>query len=218
MTSSLTNMVIAGSALAFRPSYLKDADALASAASRMLHQHAEGLKAIAEGPFRNVVYLGSGCRYGAAREAALKMLEMTDGRVMTFAENCLGLRHGPMCAIDHATLVVCFLSSDLPRRAYERDLLKELSRKRIGWRRVITGVNIPADLLGEEDLGIELTEAAECGDNSLAVLDVVAGQLLAFFRSLHQGLRPDAPSASGVISRVVNEFTIHRRVNGDAIA
>jgi tagatose-6-phosphate ketose/aldose isomerase len=38
----------------------------------------------------------------------------------------------------------------------------------------------------------------------------VAGQLLAFFRCLAGGLRPDLPS-SGVISRVVNEFTVRRR-------
>jgi tagatose-6-phosphate ketose/aldose isomerase len=211
MTSSLTNMVIAGTALAAQPSYLKDVNALASSARTLLHGYADRLKTIAEGPFRNVVYIGSGCRYGAAREAALKMLEMTDGGVVTFAENCLSLRHGPMCAIDNATLVVCFLSSDPLRRAYERDLLNELSRKQIGWHRVITGINIPNDLLAEGDVGIELTQAAECGDNGLAVLDVVAGQLLGFFRSLHEGLKPDAPSASGVISRVVNEFTIHRR-------
>ena len=31
-------------------------------------------------PYRSAVYLGSGCRYGSARESALKMLEMTGGR------------------------------------------------------------------------------------------------------------------------------------------
>jgi D-galactosamine 6-phosphate deaminase/isomerase len=43
------------------------------------------------------------------------------------------------------------------------------------------------------------------------VLDVVVGQLLAFFRCLHVGRRPDAPSDEGVISRVVGDFAIHRR-------
>ena len=211
MTSSLTNMVIAGTVLACDEGYLEKVDALAAAAQLLIDSHAAALQTIAQGPFHKAVYLGSGCRYGAAREAALKMLEMTDGRVMTLAENCLSLRHGPMCAIDDGTLVVCFLSSDLLRRAYECDLLRELTRKQLGWRRVITGIDIPGDLLGEGDVGIDLTPAAACGDPWLAVLDVVVGQLLGFFRSLHEGLKPDAPSASGVISRVVNEFTIHRR-------
>jgi len=37
------------------------------------------------------------------------------------------------------------------------------------------------------------------------------GQLLAFFRCLSAGLRPDSPSDDGVISRVVGDFAIHRR-------
>jgi tagatose-6-phosphate ketose/aldose isomerase len=40
-------------------------------------------------------------------------------------------------------------------------------------------------------------------------VDVVAGQLLAFFRCLNEGLRPDSPSEDGVINRVVQSFTLH---------
>ena len=60
------------------------------------------------------------------------MLEMTDGRVKTFPETYLGLRHGPMCAIDDDALVVCFLASDPVARAYEVDLVRELDRKKLG--------------------------------------------------------------------------------------
>jgi tagatose-6-phosphate ketose/aldose isomerase len=45
-------------------------------------------------------------------------------------------------------------------------------------------------------------------DGELVVLDAVVGQLLAFFRCLHGGGRPDSPS-SGVIHRVVESFAIH---------
>jgi len=41
------------------------------------------------------------------------------------------------------------------------------------------------------------------------MIDVLVGQLLAFFRCMHEGLRPDSPSESGVISRVVQSFTLH---------
>jgi tagatose-6-phosphate ketose/aldose isomerase len=173
--------------------------------------YAGELNAIANGPFRKAVYLGSGCRHGAAREAALKLLEMLDGRLTSFAETCLGLRHGPMCAIDGATLVVCFLSSDALRRSYETDLLDELQRKGIGWRRVIVGRDIPPELLLEGDLGVELRGVDELADDDLAVLDVMVGQLIGLFRCMGEGLKPDSPSASGVISRVVNDFTVHRR-------
>jgi tagatose-6-phosphate ketose/aldose isomerase len=214
MTSSFTNMVMAGRALAFLDDpagYRSSVNALAEAARHLLLNYAGKLRAIAQGPFRKAVYLGSGCRHGAAREGALKLLEMLDGRLTSFAETCLGLRHGPMCAIDGATLVVCFLSSDPLRRAYETDLLDELQRKGIGWRRVIVGKDIPPELLMEGDLGVELQGVANLADDDLAVLDVMVSQLIAFFRCMGDGLKPDSPSASGVISRVVNDFTVHRR-------
>jgi tagatose-6-phosphate ketose/aldose isomerase len=43
------------------------------------------------------------------------------------------------------------------------------------------------------------------------VLDAVVGQLLAFFRCLGAGHRPDSPSEASVITRVVSGFEIHRR-------
>jgi tagatose-6-phosphate ketose/aldose isomerase len=214
MTSSFTNMVIAGRALAYMDDpagYQSSVSALADAARHVLLDYAGELSTIAQGPFRKAVYLGSGCRYGAAREGALKLLEMLDGRLTSFAETSLGLRHGPMCAIDGATLVVCFLSSDPLRRAYEADLLDELQRKNIGWRRVIVGRDIPPELLMKGDLGVELQGVGSLADDDLAVLDVMVGQLIGLFRCMGDGLKPDSPSTSGVISRVVNNFTVHRR-------
>ena len=67
-------------------------------------------------------------RYGAARESALKMLEMTAGRVITLSETYLGLRHGPMSSVHPDTFIVCFLSSDPQIRGYESDLIRELNR------------------------------------------------------------------------------------------
>jgi tagatose-6-phosphate ketose/aldose isomerase len=157
------------------------------------------------------VYLGSGGRYGAARESALKMLEMTAGRVTTFPETYLGLRHGPMAAVNQEALVVCFLSSDPTIRAYEVDLVRELDRKKLGARKVIVGDEVPADLVGAEDLAVDLPGLAAVGDDGAPLLDVLVGQLLAFFRCRAIGLRPDMPSDDGVISRVVEGFAIHRR-------
>ena len=52
-----------------------------------------------------------GINAGAAREASLKLLEMTEGRVRTLAETFLGLRHGPMSTVHGDTLIAGFLSS-----------------------------------------------------------------------------------------------------------
>jgi tagatose-6-phosphate ketose/aldose isomerase len=48
-------------------------------------------------------------------------------------------------------------------------------------------------------------------DDELTVIDTLAGQLLAFFRCLASGNRPDSPSADSVITRVVSAFEIHRQ-------
>ena len=213
MTSSFTNMVIAASVLGFLDDtgrYQRQVAALSRMADYLLGRQVQPLADLACRSFRTVVFLGVGCRYGGAREASLKLTEMSDGLVLSFAETYLGLRHGPMSAIREDTLVVCFLSSDPTARAFEVDLVSELNRKRLGAGKVLLGEAIPADLVAEGDLIVECPGMAVLGDDSTPVLDVLAAQLLGFFRCLHLGLRPDSPSASGVISRVVEPFTIHR--------
>lgn len=214
MTSSFTNMVVAGRLLALARNaagYRARVSTLARQASELLARHADPLARIARSDYRTAIYLGSGNRYGAAREAALKMLEMTGGQVKTFSETYLGLRHGPMCAVDDEALVVCFLSSDLVTRAYEADLVRELNRKKLGARKVIVGPGVPDDIVSDGDVVIDPPGLASVADEDAPVLDVVVGQLLALFRCLHIGLRPDSPSDEGVISRVVGDFAIHRR-------
>jgi len=214
MTSSFTNMVLAGRLLALTDDpqdYEARALRLAGVGAQVFLRHGDALAAAARSAFRSAVYLGSGGRYGAAREAALKMLEMTSGRVMTFPETYLGLRHGPMCAVDEEALVVCFLSTDEVARAYEADLVRELNRKGLGARKVLVGAGVPPDLVSPGDLVVDVPGLASVDDDDAPVLDVLVGQVLALFRCMATGLRPDSPSDDGVISRVVESFEIHRR-------
>ena len=215
MTSSFTNMVLAGRALgsARAPeAYSARARGAAQAAAWVLEKSADALAGVARRSFTSAVYLGSGCRLGAARESSLKMLEMNDGRVSTLSESYLGLRHGPMSALRDDTLVVAFLSSDPLVRAYEADLIRELDRKKLGARRVVVGASVPRELgPGPEDVIVDVAGAGVTADEDLVLIDVVVGQLLAFFRCRGAGLRPDSPSTGGVISRVVSGFEIHRR-------
>ena len=129
MTSSFTNMVLGARFLGFSKdsaAYNTLVAALARSASTLLRDQMTALAKLAQKPFRRAVFLGSGARLAAAREASLKMLEMTAGRVATTCETFLGLRHGPMSGIHGDTLVVCFLSSDPLVRAYETDVLTEM--------------------------------------------------------------------------------------------
>ena len=212
MTSSFTNLVLAARFLGLvdqAPRYQAICEQLSRIASALIHEQIGVLAGVAKTSFKRAVFLGSGGRFGAAREAALKMLEMTAGRVTTLCETYLGLRHGPMSYIHEDTLVVCFLSSDPTLRAYEADLLRELDQKELGLFKVIVGDNVPSDLLREDDVALNCKGLEQLGDENISVIDVLVGQLLAFFRCLEEGLRPDSPSEHGVISRVVQTFALH---------
>ncbi|MEW9570929.1 SIS domain-containing protein [Rhodanobacter sp. Si-c] len=211
MTSSFTNLVLAGSGLGGRADEAGWPDGvrrLADCVQRVFDTQADALASVAYDGFDQAVYLGSNGALGAAREAALKMLEMTGGRVRTMAETFLGLRHGPMSSLGENTLVVAFLSPDPAVRAYEYDLLRELSRKQLGMVRVLVGEGIADDVIGAQDVAVDL-QGLQASDDALPLIaDVVVGQSLAFFRCLALGGRPDAP-AQGVLTRVVESFALH---------
>ena len=213
MTSSFTNMVLAGAALGSLnapDSYWATIEALCTKADDILQNHIDTIAGLARRGFNRVVYLASGARLGAAHEAALKMTEMTAGRVTATSDTYLGLRHGPMSGVLPDTLVVCFLSSDPLVRAYECDLIRELNDKQLGMAKFIFGDQVPTDLILSGDVVIDCKGLASIGDDNVPVLDAVVGQLIAFFRCLEDGLQPDSPSREGIINRVVQEFKLHR--------
>jgi tagatose-6-phosphate ketose/aldose isomerase len=213
MTSSFTNLVLGARFLSWGERAAEFAgmvDQLDWAGRQLLAEWPDSLHTWVAGDIRRIVFLGSGGRFGACRESALKVLEMTGGKLASLAQTYLGLRHGPMCFIDERTLVVCYLSSDPVVRNYERDLILELNAKGLGASKLIAGVGDPgAGICQETDLVIPYQMPDDTEDDNLAVLDVVIAQILGFHCSLKEGLQPDCPSASGVISRVVGEFSIY---------
>jgi tagatose-6-phosphate ketose/aldose isomerase len=212
MTSSFTNLVLAArfaGLLDQEARYESLCEQLSATASQFISSHISDISKIGRKEFNRAVFLGSGSRFAAARECALKMLEMTAGRVSTMCESYLGVRHGPMSFIHKDTLIVCFLSSDPTLRAYESDLMRELDQKELGLLKVVIGESIPAKILRKDDLGLECNGLRQIGDENAPVIDVIAGQLLAFFRCMAEGLRPDSPSEGNVINRVVQTFALH---------
>ncbi len=221
MTSSFTNMVLAGRMLGLLQSperYQALAARLSGAAQELIHVHFDRLATLARRDFKRVVFLADGPAVGAAHECALKMTEMTAGRVMAAHETYLGLRHGPMSAVHADTLIVCFLACDALVRAYEVDLVRELNAKGLGMAKLLFGEGIPADLARSGDALIECGGLSEIGGGNLPLLNVLLGQLLGFFRCMQEGLKPDSPSDDGVINRVVQEFTLHGEAQPRALA
>jgi tagatose-6-phosphate ketose/aldose isomerase len=211
MTSSFTNLLLGALGLLQGTPAALAAEAVEKAAAnaqRIFDAHADAIAQLARRELHSAVYLGSGAAFGAAREGALKMLEMTGGKVVTLAETFLGLRHGPMSFVHPHTVVVAMLSADPAVRAYECDVLRELSRKRLGMAKLVVGEDIPADVIGPHDVAIATSASTANRDVPPLLAGVVVAQMLAFFRCLALGGRPDTPS-EGVLTRVVEDFALH---------
>jgi tagatose-6-phosphate ketose/aldose isomerase len=211
MTSSYTNMVIAGHCLAHVSSpddYEDTFSMLQQAGERFLECAQEVATAIAQVDFSKACFVGSGVLRAVARESALKLLELTAGKIQTMSESTLGLRHGPMSALDGDTVFVSFLSRDLRRQNYELDLLREVNRKQLGKQIVVVAPYETDGLSRLADYVLSL-HVRELRDEYRAPVDVILAQLLGLFCSLRLGLQPDCPSPNGVISRVVSNVKIY---------
>jgi tagatose-6-phosphate ketose/aldose isomerase len=207
MTSSYTNMIVMGHCLAHAWSiegYRELLPRLVAAGEAMLQRGAAEAERLATQGFTKVCLVGAGGLASAAKESALKILEMTAGRVQTRSETVLGLRHGPMAALDRETLFVCFASGDPGKVKYAADLLGEIVEKGITGGVVAVGRRSVESALGR-CCEVYLAVDEEIVDEYRPVVDVIFGQLLGLYCSLAHGLKPDSPSPSGVISRVVEK-------------
>ena len=211
MTSSFTNMVIFGQCLAHANDllpYEPILNNLIQAGGSFLPVAAECAAELAAQEFTKACLVGSGALRAVARESALKLLELTAGKTLTMSESALGLRHGPMAALDENTLFVSFLSGKKRVQKFELDLLKEIGNKRLARRRVaVAGVSNSADSFAEHWLAPP--SSLTVNDDYRPPVDVIFGQLLGLFFSLRWKLRPDSPSPNGAISRVVQNVNIH---------
>lgn len=205
MTSSFSNLVLAGLTLACRSSLHPHLESIALRVDDKLKGFDALAKALAVYPPARAVVLASSPLFPWAQESCLKILEMTGGEIAAIPETYLGLRHGPMSFLDRDTFVLCLVSNDARRQMYEADLIRELKRKRLG--RVI--VIVPPNFSCE---GIDATVAAsspELSDELRTPFEIVFPQLLAYRLGLAGGLNPDNPSPDGIINRVVDGVTLH---------
>ena len=211
MTSSFSNMVIAAQALAHihtLSAYDRVIESIAKSASLVLPSVASICERLVDEGFSRVCFLGSGPLKAAAIESGLKVMELTGGRVVALTESFLGLRHGPLSALDRDTLVVGFLSATERRRAFELDLLQEICDKKLTEKcLIVTPTASTGKTAFENKLCLEQPEPIS--DLYLPPLFVLVGQFLGLCASLREGLRPDEPSPHGAISRVVTHVTIH---------
>jgi len=212
MTSSFSNMVLAGQCVANAEDLTQFGELVAHMAetgTQFLPAAAEVAAAVTLLGCTRACFVGSGVLRAVADECALKVVELSAGKVTTLAETPLGLRHGPMSSVDGQTVFVAFLSSEARRRGYELDLLREIDRKRLGRVRAVVTAREVEDVSGLADYYLSLNCVADFPDHYRPVLDVMLGQLVGLFASMRCGLKPDQPSPGGTITRVVAPIKLY---------
>lgn len=205
MTSSFSNLVLAGLVLAQPEAMLSAVDELSKCASQLLPEIDRACQDVAGRVRDRIVVLSSSPLIGWQREGGLKTLEMTSGRFPLVCETYLGLRHGPMSFVTPDTVVLCLLSNEAVRRSYERDLVRELRAKKIGYLVGIAEPGEPQELFDQFIPAV----ATQLDDALRTPFEILGPQLLGYYLSLRVGLNPDNPSPDGVINRVVSGVKIY---------
>lgn len=209
MTSSITTMMASCLAVfapeVFNSQTFRDVADRSQAILDSLGDFNQGV--FGDGAWKRIVYLGSGGLQGIARESALKVLELTAGKLAAFYDSPTGFRHGPKSLVDSETLIVVYISSHPYTRQYDLDLLAELRRDRQAMR--VVAIAAETDAIIEAGPHILLPPSRSFIDMEQAFCFLMYAQVFALTQSIHVGNTPDTPSASGTVNRVVQGVIIH---------
>lgn len=165
------------------------------------------IQAIIDLDFDRIVYLGSGSLSGLTREAQLKVLELTAGKLTTMFDSSMGFRHGPKSFVNDKTLVFVFVNNQPYTRQYDVDILEEINADQIAAK------TLAIDVAGDLNFsGARFTFENGCAhlpEGYLALADVMFAQTVSLLSAIKVGNTPDTPSPSGTVNRVVKGVTIH---------
>ncbi|CNC31599.1 SIS domain-containing protein [Yersinia pseudotuberculosis] len=209
MTSSFSSMMMAAMAIfAGTDKYSKEIE-------RFCKESADWFKEInrkiidntKSSQYQRVIYLGSGGLQGLAQESALKLLELTAGKVVATFDTPLGFRHGPKSIVNPDTLVVVYISNDPYTRQYDLDLLAEIRANNVAGKVIAIAAQSDAYVTaGDHVLVPGMTESSDLG---LLFAYLMFAQSFAFHSSVALNNTPDSPSPTGEINRVVQGVTIY---------
>jgi tagatose-6-phosphate ketose/aldose isomerase len=210
MTSSFSCMMYATLMALGRPGRFDHRiGAIAQAMRRVIQETQDPLQELAQHKYERVVYLGSGPFQSLAREATLKLGELTNGAVATCFDSPLGFRHGPKTFINERTLVMVFVSNDPLTRKYDHDLIDELRRDGRAARVMELTARVRNDHARDTLQVHGMTDAA---DVELLWPYIAIAQIYAFHQSRALGLSPDNPNKEGTVNRVVQGVRLHALV------
>ena len=208
MTSSFTSMMLTALLVFDKADLAAKAEKVSAlmTLSQEVLDSAEAIQEIVSLDYNRVIYLGAGLFFGLAHEAQLKILELTAGQVATMYESPVGFRHGPKSLVNEKTVVVVFGSTDSYTKLYDLDLVREVAGDEIA-RKVILLTDQKEDLENVEQV---IFSSQQLADDVYRVFPyIVYGQLFALLTALKVNNRPDTPSPTGTVNRVVQGVIIH---------
>ena len=208
MTSSFSSMMVAAfSVLMYGSDYTKEIESICKCSVGLIKDLNTQIKDTAAQALERVIYLGSGGLQGLAQESALKLLELTAGKVVATYDSPLGFRHGPKSIVNQSTMIVVFISNDPYTRQYDLDLLAEICRDNIAAR--VVAITAQADEIETRADVIRVPSMEAATDIELLFPYMLYAQMYSFHRAVALGNTPDNPCPTGEVNRVVQGVTIH---------
>ncbi|MBM7551574.1 SIS domain-containing protein [Thalassobacillus pellis] len=151
--------------------------------SSSLMKKEESLKALANDTnYKRFIYLGASVFNGIAKEATLKIKEMTQTECESYSN--LEFRHGPISIVDSSTVVVLLTSET--SEAYDSSLVTDIKNK---GAKVVVLKGKESQVNGDTELLIP----GDAPSDEAAALYMPYLQLLAFYKAKALGLNPDEP-------------------------
>lgn len=210
MTSSVTGMMLAAySIFAIEKDLTDEVECISFYAKEIIENKYKAIADLLNTNVNRLVVLGAGNLFGAARESALKSIELTAGNMMTWYDSPMGFRHGPKAMLNENTLILFYVSNNDYTRKYDIDMLKELSRS---LKHKLIAVSDKYYKNVEEccDLYLYNSTDRELGEAFTPYTDILTAQILALFASVKFGCTPDNPFPNGEVNRVVQGVIIHK--------
>lgn len=215
MTGSYTSMVIASQALAHlyqMDAFVDQVERTAQVAEQVLARYPNRIDQLMREDVQRAFFLGNNDLYGAATESALKVQELTAGRILANAEDTMAFRHGPISAVDSTSVVVFYLSARRYTQRYELDVIRQYQTAfdELGADIAVVAPQRP-ELPETDNLSVfaydEEKAVPPLQQTNIAVL---VGQLAGLFAAYRRGVNVDEPSVEKALyNRTVQGVQIY---------
>jgi len=190
MTRSFTSMLISlqwmAATRAGNAEFCNSLEVMAAQFATRIRSLAEQMEGfVNRHSFEDYVFLGQGPFHGIAREAALKVMEMSCSYSQSF--HTLEFRHGPKAIVTPQTALTFFVSQT--GQQPEVEVLEEM--KNLGGVTITVCNKANENIRKASDLVLELNLS---GDELASLAPhIVPSQLMGFFTGVGKGLNPDQP-------------------------